>query len=1701
MGPEERLRELEQLFLGGPVVASGNSFSVETLLDVLLVLYEECCNSSLRREKTVSQFIDYAKPVVQKIRNLCLTKDDFEIIKVIGRGAFGEVAVVRQLRDSDKVYAMKILNKWEMLKRAETACFHEERDVLVHGDKRWITNLHYAFQDDSNLYLVMDYYCGGDLLTLLSKFEDRLPEEMARFYIAEMILAIDAIHKLNYVHRDIKPDNVLLDANGHIRLADFGSCLKLCEDGTVQSNVAVGTPDYISPEILRAMEDGQGRYGPECDWWSLGVCMYEMLFGETPFYAESLVETYGKIMNHKNCFDFPDDPLLTVSKEAKDLMTKLICSAECRLGQKGIEDFKNHPWFEGVDWDHIRDGLAPYIPEVSSPTDTSNFDDVDENDLKGNDSVPPSANSVFSGLHLPFIGFTYTFGSFSKPSNWTVSSYSEDQVDHLSDKSVNWKIKELEREKLDMSKKVKELTLELHRIQQEHTDAVITKQQLDPFGGERSTHVANLEKTISQIRLERDELRKDLEESEEKLKQQAKELKDALGQKKLAMSEYSEVSDKLSELRAQKQKLSRQVRDKEEEVENAMQKIDSLRQELRKAEKLRREFEFHFEESQTEVSKEKRMRERSEDYVRHLEEELESLKQRQVGRATNNTNSEATQEINRLKTELENLNGQHKTALGQQQAKYTTEVTNLKEQVQEADNKVEILQKEISGLKEKLEQARSESALENQEMVNEMKRIHEREKNMLHEENKKLVQEIERLSEGIRKQQDEKKRVEEELNQLLEKKDSIAQWEAQISEIIQWVSDEKDARGYLQALATKMTEELEWLKMSGVPSAEKNWRNRRSQKLDKMELLNLQSSLNSEIHAKQAIGEELSHVRADLVAQQKELRECQQKLELSRKELLKKDSHIKELQLKLERIESGERYQFLKDTSVRLARSDSGEAGDEADVEDNQPPSVSSGKSNVSDDHLPSPVSPLVESKPIINLQTPKLQAKAHQFLVRTFVAPLKCNLCTSLMVGLIRQGAVCEVCGFACHVGCQDKVPAVCPVPADQTSRPVGIDPTKGIGTAYEGYVKVPKPAGVKKGWMRQFVVVCDFKLFFYDLLQDKNAQPSVCVSQVLDMRGEEFSVSSVLESDVIHANKKDIPCIFRVTTAMMDPPGLRNHTLMLVDRESEKNKWVDALNELLRILRRNKHPNRTIYQAKEILDSTLVITKNVLSAAIIDQDRISLGTEEGLYCVDLDSEEIARIGDGKKISLIEYIAEEQLLIVVSGKQRHIRLIPIRALDGHDVDWIKVSDTKGCVSLCVAPLQKESGHVYHFCVAVKRQVVVYQINRTKGRHHKFREIALPAPAQCMEVMNDKVCVGFPSVFYLYSLQEDTPPICLVQPESSALSFLIHNPMDAWIAIEISNREFLLVFSHFGVYVDHEGKKSRERELMFPAIPVAVSYRDSFLTVYSDTHIDVFEVSSSEWVQTINIRKTKPLSRTGELSITWATDLPHLIYLHNVQHRDNLVRVPEVMVQNVRGRSGKAVIARTRRRFSVREAGKGGRITDRKSRMISGPTNFNHITHMGPGEFYNLKDLPTAQEEKMHRVRSLLQQGKVSIQKGQPGSNASSERPFSSLSHSHNGGPIGRRPAPPTPQRPFSSLTAGSPDSSHSSQEHSATNVSSLTTGSGHGISGQEGHGEESSPRHSIVSNNSSNLSFPPSPDDSRTHYDDGEHGSSSYDS
>ncbi|XP_078593897.1 serine/threonine-protein kinase MRCK alpha-like isoform X29 [Branchiostoma floridae x Branchiostoma japonicum] len=1826
---EERLRRLEDLFSNGP--KEGESLSIESLLDILLVLYDECCGSTLRREKSVSEFVEWAKPVASRVKQLRLHRSDFETLKVIGRGAFGEVAVVRS-RTTDQVYAMKILNKWEMLKRAETACFMEERDVLVKGDKRWITKLHYAFQDDDYLYLVMDYYSGGDLLTLLSKFEDRLPEDMARFYVAEMILAVDSIHRLGYVHRDIKPDNVLLDVNGHIRLADFGSCLKLGEDGTVQSSVAVGTPDYISPEILQAMEDGKGRYGAECDWWSLGVCMYEMLFGETPFYAESLVETYGKIMNHQERFGFPDD-ITDVSEEAKDIIRRLICDQAERLGQNGIQDFQGHPFFEGIDWTNIWDMDPPYIPDVSSPTDTSNFD-VEDTDFKQYESVPPGSHTAFTGHHLPFVGFTFT--SNSKISDAVSfqdglekrqpSVTSNSAPDSLSIEAYERRIHRLEREKTELARKLQDSTkalqatatvvdgvdsskpnattdVETRRLKDEVAslkkkiaetnvdqlkkdlqDAMELRGELENIGEEKAARVKQLEKQIRVLKADKEDYHRELIEAQERLKTQNKELKDAHAQRRLAMQEFSEINDKMSELRSQKQKLSRLVREKEDEIDIAMQKVENLRHDVRKLDKAKKDLQATVDDLQAEIQKERKLRERGDQYSKQLEDELETLKRRQVGRSSTIGDSEKEKELARVKAELEKKEVFLEEELARTQAAHSKEVKSLKEQLQDAETSQAKLQREVQVLQDKVGQTRRESVNEHQEMIADMQRKHEREKNMLQEENRKLISEIDKLSSANEKLIITSRQYEEELREMAEKKESVAHWEAQIAEIIQWVSDEKESRGYLQSLASKMTEELEGLKMSGVGArSEKNWQMRRSQKLDKQELLALQSNLRSEIEAKQAISEELTRVKESHMAAESKLRESEAKVDELTEEVDMLRREISELRVSqpISNDLLATTWPLQGDSSWAIAQDDSGipwpiraaqshatdrpesqmsflnffhktrftdrpevESDDEVYLSESEVDSVSLGReskpesipqtdssSEPDEDLPPAPPRPdLMPRPPSISGPRPK----AHQFIVKTLTNPTKCNHCTSLMVGLVRQGVVCETCGFVCHVVCADKAPAVCPVPADQTKRPLGIDPQRGIGTAYEGYVKVPRPGGVKKGWIRQLAVVCDFKLFLYDVPEGKNAQPGVVVSQVLDMRDDEFSVSSVLASDVIHANRKDIPCIFRVTHSQLDPPGLQCQTLVLADSEHDKVKWVGALNELHKILKKNKLPDRSIYHAKEVYDSTLPIIRTAMSAEILDPERIALGTEEGLFVVELTKDSIVKVGEGKKVFQIEALAGEQVVVVISGKGRHVRLHPWVALDGSEVESIKIPETKGCTMFAMGAIRQ--GSTMCLCTAVKRHVFVYELNRTKTRHKKIKDLTMPNNVQWMAVTNGRLCAGWQSGFALYSIQGEGSPQLLINGEDTTLSFLTHNPMDAMYAVEITTREYLLCFNTCGVYVDASGRRSRQQELMWPAPPVHLCYNTPYLLSFSENQVDVFDVNKVEWVQTMPLKKTRPLNQDGSMALYLGGDPPRLIYLRDGRQERDAVVIQDVAEQG----KGKQMIRsrRSNRRFSFRNK-EDDRSTarskipsdpERRSKLISAPMNFNHVSHMGPGDGIQiLKDLPVSSKHElisaptnfnhvfhvgpgeglddltdfpvtvqprlpsegesrsgMDRVKSLFHPAPAVPPPHAPAvPQRSHTMPYragsaTGFTHEHNGNVLSRKDSPGG-YSGHSQRAMQSPDGSVSSMEseRQRTSIQYL----------QEYEREDSdSPRHSIGtgSNNSSNLSSPPSPQSPR---------------
>ncbi|KAG8449271.1 hypothetical protein GDO86_016080 [Hymenochirus boettgeri] len=1562
-------------------------------------LYTECSTSTLRRDKYVSEFLEWAKPFTNLLKGMQLHRDDFEIIKVIGRGAFGEVAVVR-MKSTERIYAMKILNKWEMLKRAETACFREERNVLVNGDCQWITTLHYAFQDENYLYLVMDYYVGGDLLTLLSKFEDRLPEDMARFYLAEMVLAIHSIHQLHYVHRDIKPDNVLLDMNGHIRLADFGSCLKMNDDGTVQSSVAVGTPDYISPEILQAMEDGMGRYGPECDWWSLGVCMYEMLYGETPFYAESLVETYGKIMNHEERFQFPSH-IVDISESAKDLIQRLICSRERRLGQNGIDDFKTHQFFEGIDWGNIRNLDAPYIPDVSSPSDTSNFD-VDDDMLRNPEVIPPSTHSGFSGFHLPFVGFTYTTdscfsdrGSLKDIIHSNAVTKDEDVQRGLENSlqidAYERRIRRLEQEKLELNRKLQESTQTVqslqgssrtvgtltrdkeirklneeverlkskisdsNRIERQLEDVVALRQQYD----DSTNKIKGLEKQQRALRQDRDDLQKQLTDALERLKSQTKELKDANQQRKLTHQEFAELNEKMAELRSQKLKFSRLMRDKDDELESVTQKLDTMRQENRKSEKARKELEAQLEEATAEASKERKLREHSEIFSKQLEGELETLKIKQGGR-TPGVTLEHQQELSRVKSDLEKKILYFEEELLRRETSHALEMKNIKKGLHDSESQQLTLKKEILMLKDKLEKAKRERQMELDEAVGTIKEKYERERGILLDENKKLSTETERLCSFVDKLTEQNRQLEDDLQDLSAKKESVSHWEAQIAEIIQWVSDEKDARGYLQALASKMTEELESLRSSSLGSRALDplWKVRRSQKLDMSARLELQSALDAEIRAKQMVQDELRKAKDLNIVKKKKLLVEKENLKKKLEEKYKEDSG-----LKLPNFHNSIFEYFNTSTSDDLTLRTStiieqDIPSPKPDVSPSLPVPPAQDQEEVHSKSRTQPA-PSPSFTPI-SLSIPK--PKAHQLTIKSFTSPTQCSHCTSFMVGLARQGYACEVCHFVCHVSCKDSSPQVCPIPAEQAKRPLGVDVQRGKGTAYKGCVRIPKPTGVKKGWQRAFAVVCDCKLFLYDIPEGRSTQPGVVASQVVDLRDEDFSVSSVLASDVIHATRKDIPCIFRVTASLLGSPSKTTASLLiLTESEAEKRKWVGILEGLQAILQKNKLRNQVVHCPQEAYDSTLPLIKTIVAAAVVDQDRIAVGTEEGLYVIEVTRDVIVRAADCKKVYQIELIPKEKIVILVCGRNHHVHLFPWSALDGSESSFdIKLPESKGCQFITTGSPKKSASPCLF--VAVKRQIFCYEIHRTKPFHKKFNEIMAPGNVQWMAVFKDKLCVGYQSGFSLLNIHGEGQTINLVNPSDSSLSFLSQQPMDALCAVEVSKEKYLLCFSQLGIYVNSQGRRTEMQELMWPATPLACSCSSSYVTVYSEYGIDVFDVSSMEWVQTIGLRRIKQLNADGSLNLL-NSEPARLLYLKSIYSEGPILTVPEISdnskKQMVRTRSKRKFVFKVPEEERLQQRREMLRDPELRSKMISNPTNFNHVAHMGPGDGMQvLMDLP-----------------------------------------------------------------------------------------------------------------------------------------------
>ncbi|KAH7276700.1 hypothetical protein KP509_39G018200 [Ceratopteris richardii] len=323
--------------------------------------------------------------------------DDFEIIKPISRGAYGRVFLARK-RTTGDLFAIKVLRKADMIRKNAVESILAERDILISTCNPFVVRLFYSFTCSENLYLVMEYLIGGDLYSLLRNV-GCLDEGVSQIYIAELVLALEYLHSLGVVHRDLKPDNLLIAHDGHLKLTDFGlskvglinstddlsqPCpserfLSPADHGMSQlssrqsqlrkerqKNSAVGTPDYLAPEILL----GTG-HGPSADWWSTGIILFECLTGVPPFNAEYPEKIFENILNRK--IPWPRVPE-EMSPDAKDLIDKLLTEdPSSRLGANGAAEVKRHPFFKNIHWETLARQKAAFIPNPESPHDTSYF--------------------------------------------------------------------------------------------------------------------------------------------------------------------------------------------------------------------------------------------------------------------------------------------------------------------------------------------------------------------------------------------------------------------------------------------------------------------------------------------------------------------------------------------------------------------------------------------------------------------------------------------------------------------------------------------------------------------------------------------------------------------------------------------------------------------------------------------------------------------------------------------------------------------------------------------------------------------------------------------------------------------------------------------------------------------------------------------------------------------------------------------------------------------------------------------------------------------------------------------------------------------------------------------------------------------------------------------------------------------------------
>jgi serum/glucocorticoid-regulated kinase 2 len=339
------------------------SESTMTIVNLEKYIESESKENERKTEMRKRTTVLYNK-VKEEAPDICL--DDFEILKLLGKGAFGKVLLC-QKKDNQKLYAIKVLKKKEIIENDQLEHTKAEKAILQHINHPFLVGLEYAFQTESKLYFVLEFMQGGELFQHLRKFK-RFSENQAKFYAACIILALGHLHNKNYIYRDLKLENLLLDEKGYAKLTDFGLAKFL--NSEQKALTFCGTPEYLSPEVIL----GKGHNRP-ADWWSLGVLIYEMIYGLPPFYTQNHNEMYKRIIREPFVFKVG----IPISENAQDLITKLLVKDQTkRIGSQADSlEILSHPWFADLDISRLleRKLKAPFVPEVADGKWEKNFDD------------------------------------------------------------------------------------------------------------------------------------------------------------------------------------------------------------------------------------------------------------------------------------------------------------------------------------------------------------------------------------------------------------------------------------------------------------------------------------------------------------------------------------------------------------------------------------------------------------------------------------------------------------------------------------------------------------------------------------------------------------------------------------------------------------------------------------------------------------------------------------------------------------------------------------------------------------------------------------------------------------------------------------------------------------------------------------------------------------------------------------------------------------------------------------------------------------------------------------------------------------------------------------------------------------------------------------------------------------------------------